>query len=132
MEAVLRRFEGAQGSGLTDFPFPGARRDPRNFLVGPAVFIHEFQEQNPSEVSAPRSGGSRCQSLVEPRRSGKVFPAGERASGKEDAPVGGAEVARVGRRVSSLIPGLWLPSMPGLEGLHSPKREFRFSSIFKT
>lgn len=53
MEAVLRRFEGAQGSGLTDFPFPGARRDPRNFLVGPAVFIHEFQEQTLQKSALP-------------------------------------------------------------------------------
>lgn len=61
-----------------------------------------------------------------------MFPAGEGGSGKkEDAPVGGAEVARVAGRESSLIPGLWLPNGPGLEGLHSPKREFRFSSIFK-
>lgn len=40
------------------------------------------------------------QARVEQRRSGEAFPAGEEASGKEEAPVGGAEVARVGRRES--------------------------------
>lgn len=128
MEALLRMRRSRkelEGQDFTHFPLPGARRDPRNFPAGPAAFIHEFRERT--------LGNQRSQGwwLSLPGPDGG-FPAGERAPGKEEAPVGGAEVARVGERVSSLIPGLWLPNVPGLEGLRSPKRVFRFTSIFKT
>lgn len=92
--------------------------------MGPAMFIHHFEKETLQKPALPGAVACVSQPLAKRRRSSKASLAGGWASGKEDTRVGGPEVARVGRNVPSLFPGLWLSNVPGLEGLHSPKESF--------